>query len=53
MNWGRGGQKEEVERKEAERGRFAAPPPCPRCDLTKSQVGCVLLWDFVLLSVAV
>ena len=51
MNWGRGGkgdaptkQLQQQPGPEADgRGRFAAPPPGPRCDLTKSQARCCVL----------
>ncbi|KAI8476441.1 MAG: hypothetical protein J3K34DRAFT_258782 [Monoraphidium minutum] len=37
--WGRGKQQETAQDPDsAGKGRFAAPPPCPRCELTKSQM---------------
>jgi hypothetical protein len=43
MAWGQGNKQPEPDADAAGRSRFAAPPTCPRCELTKSQVssGCV------------
>eukprot|EP00775_Hariotina_reticulata_P010265 gene10265-10424_t len=38
MAWGDKPSKADQEAAEGGKGRFAAPPACPRCDLTKSQM---------------
>ncbi|WIA20752.1 hypothetical protein OEZ85_005120 [Tetradesmus obliquus] len=38
MAWGQGNKQPEPDADAAGKSRFAAPPTCPRCELTKSQM---------------